>query len=379
MKRIIILVLVIFLLFGNVAFCKDLEDGLKGVLLKDFETEEILYSSNINTEMSIASITKLMTYLIIMDSIMEGKIKIDDIVTISKNAASEWGSSFNLKPLEKIKLNTLIKSIMIVSANDSCVAVAEHISGSEEKFVSLMNEKAKKIGLNNTKYINSNGLPEKNGQNTMTINDVFKLTKHVIKKYPSTLNITKIKKLKVENRNFSKENTNPLLKEIKDVDGLKTGYTDDAGYCLVSTINKKESNLNGKPFRLIGIVMGAKSKEIRKNKSIELLNYGMKNFEMKKIVEKKDIIKTVEVFNSADKHVDIYPRDDLCLLVKKGTEIKKEIFIKNDIKAPLKKGDKVGRLTIFYNNKAKVVELIVNKDIEKANFLIRFIRYIQNK
>ncbi|MTI70580.1 MAG: D-alanyl-D-alanine carboxypeptidase [Firmicutes bacterium] len=379
MKRIIILVLVISLLFGNVAFSKDLEDGLKGILLKDFETEEILYSSNINTEMSIASITKLMTYLVIMDSIMEGKVKIDDTVTISKNAASEWGSSFNLKSLEKVKLNTLIKSIMIASANDSCVAVAEHISESEEKFVSLMNKKAKEIGLNNTKYINSNGLPEKNGQNTMTINDVFKLAKHVIKKYPSTLNITKIKELKVDNRNFSKENTNPLLKEISGVDGLKTGYTNDAGYCLVSTINIKKSNINDKPFRLIGIVMGAKSKDVRKNKSMELLNYGMKNFQMKKIVEKKDIIKTVEVFDSIEKYVDIYPKDDLCLFIKKGTEIKKEIFIKKDIKAPLKKGDKVGRLTIFYNNKAKVVDLIVNKDIEKVNFLIRFIRYIQNK
>lgn len=377
MKKFLCIFISLVIIFSNIVYAEDiLEDGLRAVLLGECESGEILYSYNIDNPIEIASITKLMTYLIVMDAVESGKVTLDDVVIVSRNACKEYGSIFNLKPGEKIKLSTLIDSILIVSGNDSCVAIAEYIAGSEEKFVDMMNDKAKEIGLESAVFLNSNGLPEKNGQNKMSVRDIFKLSRYVINRYPEILDITKKKELIIENRNFKKENTNPIV-GISNVDGLKTGYTDLAGYCLVSTWTVPKSRYNDRPFRLIGITMGAKSEEERKNKSLQLVDYGMDNYINKKVVSKNEIIKTVKVKDAVKQDVDIVCSEDLYMFIRKGSDIKRKIVVNKNLNPPMKKGEVIGKIEFYVDGqKREEANLVLSRDVYKINIFMKILRYI---
>lgn len=371
-NKILVVAIIISLLFvssfsyGEVPFN---EDEAKTLLLGDWETGEILYQKNIDKQVEIASITKLMTYIITMDKINEGKISLDDMVLVSHNAATIGGSTFWLREGEKVKLETLLEALLIVSGNDAAVAIAEHVSGTEEEFVKLMNEKAKDIGLNNTKYINASGMPVDDLQNVMTTRDIFNLSRYVISKYPQILKITCKPRLEIESRNFSKENTNVLIGKMENVDGLKTGFTDEAGYCLVSTMEVPAEIEGYLPYRLIAIEMGAKDKKTRKEVSTGLLNYGLNNFSKKEIFSAKDAIKNIEINNADDIEVKVYPSEDYSKIIKKGDKISIDIEINDKLKAPIKKGEEVGVASVFLNNKKiKEMPLVVNSDVKKASF-----------
>lgn len=393
-KRQLFLVLMLVLFTNSIAFAGKIgiEDGVSAYLLGDFEDGRIVEEYNIDTPLAIASITKLMTYTIVMDEIRNGNISMDDIITIDKEVEEVNGSTFELKEGEKFSVETLLESTLIVSANDSCVALAKHTSGDVPSFVNKMNQKAEEIGLEHTRYLNPNGLPEKNGQNTMTVRDIFKLSRYIIKEYPEILEITKKDKIDIEDgirdEEFVNENTNPLLKEMNGVDGLKTGFTGEAGYCLVSTV-KVKGQAKGEDFRLIGIVMGTKGEEGRKNMSKHLLEYGISNYKKKQILSKDTPVDIIHIPNANRLEVEVFPKEDIHLLEKKNDNILQKIVIDNDIQLPLKKGDTIGKTILYSENSEKVlkeVELILGKNVKEANFITKtfrnlkgFFKYIRNK
>ncbi|MFA5523615.1 MAG: D-alanyl-D-alanine carboxypeptidase family protein [Tissierellales bacterium] len=370
-KRLFCIIMVIILLAPSISNGVDLHKDARAVLLGEFTSGEIFYEHSIDTQIEVASLTKIMTYLVAMDQVSAGKINLDDIIIISQKASKTPGSSFKLKEGEKLSLRVLLESIMIVSANDSCVAISEHISGSEEEFVALMNNKAKDIGLEKTHYLNSSGYPLKGGiQNMMSTRDLFELTRYVIDKYPQVLEITKVNKIFLDSRGYAGENTNPLLSTIRDVDGFKTGFTDKAGQCLITTIQVKENENNKKPFRLIGIVMGAKDEEDRKNFSRELIEYGLENYHYHQILNKNTAIKTLNIGNAKKGVIELFPQEDLYILVKKGHSIQQEIMINKKIMAPIKAGTVVGKVVVSVaKGQDHTIDLIVRENIQKKNVL----------
>ena len=281
MKKIskILSLCLLLIIFTNTLVFADINinDDIYGALLGD-EKGQILYDYNINQQLAIASISKLMTYTLLMDKVSEGQISLDDDVLISGHAAATEGSNFGIITGESLKVRTLIDGMLVVSGNDCATAIAEFVGKTEDNFVSMMNAKASELGLLSASFVNPHGLPindEDTGQNHMSVSDLYKLIRHIINTYPEVLEITKQAELVIPDRNYRKTATNPILGIIEGADGLKTGYTDKAGLCLVSTMPVVGK---GQDYRLIGIILGAKTHEDRINKTRDLLEYGKNNF-----------------------------------------------------------------------------------------------------
>ncbi len=383
-KNLVILIVIIAILFFNSVLVYGdeigIENGTTAYLLGDFESGEILEEYNIDKPMEIASITKLMTYLVVMDEVKKGNISLDDFVYIDKEVEEVKGSSFDLKEGEVFTVQELIEALIVISANDGAVALAKYIAGNELEFVGKMNGMAKKLGLKNTLYFNSTGLPQDGVQNIMSPEDIFTLARHIIKKYPEILTVASLPYIEVKEKDLKIENTNYLIKELDGVDGLKTGFTDKAGYCLVSTMkvgNEVKSKIED--FRFIGIVMGTKNEEERKELSKQLLQYGVSTYHKENIVSKKQPVKNIKIPNSKKEEVSIYPIRNVNILRKKDDRINKDIILKDNLKAPLKKGDKVGLIRISKDNGVvDEVDLIVKEDYKKAFFLTTIFRYLKN-
>lgn len=373
MKRTIIICLLILILSSQFTYA-ELGEGLKGSMLSDFETGEILYEKNIDEKLNIASITKLMTYAVTKDALKEGKVHLSDIVTIGENPPKEYGSTFYLNKGDMLPLEVLIESILIVSANDSCVAIAEYIAGSEAEFVKLMNEKAKELGLENSIFYNPNGLPEADKrENTMTIREINKLARYILYQYPEILEVTDKEYMEISPRKY-KENTNPLLKEMPLVDGMKTGETNAAGLCLVSSIKLPKDENRDKEMRLIAITMGAEDKKTRKEKSEELLKYGIKNFKQKEIIL-KDKGLNIKLNKAKNQNVKLVPEYNNYTMIKNKDKIKTKVIVDDKLKLPIKKGEKAALLEVYENDKLKYkLDLFASKDIEKANIFKRIYR-----
>lgn len=372
---LLIIMLTNTMVFGEI----NINQGISAALLGDLETGEILYKYNIDEQLAIASVSKLMTYLVMMDAVTNGEVSLDDDVIISGHAAATEGSKFGLLSGETVKLSLLIKGMLVVSGNDCATAIAEHVGKTEDNFITMMNEKASELGLLSASFINPHGLPindEETGQNHMSVSDLYKLSKHILTKYPELLEVTKLKELVIPERNFSKAATNPALGVVEGVDGLKTGYTDKAGICLISTMPVTGK---GQDFRLIGIIMGSQTHDDRLSKTKELLEYGKNNFTYNKLTDKTQAIDQVYISNSKDGKVDIYPAADYNKLIKNDDILSTKISYNDTVKAPLKQGDKVGTISIFVNDEEiGQVDAIVNKTIEKANILIRIFRFLGN-
>ncbi len=382
-NKIISMILIIMLLTINMAFADiDVSKDVKGALLGDLDSGEILYEYNIKEKVELASVTKLMTYLVMREAIENGDVSVDDNVFISKNAAETEGSSFGLVEGETFKLSDLIEPLLVVSGNDVAVAIAEHVGGTEDKFIEMMYKKAEEIGITSARFICPNGLPiddEETDQNYMSTEDIFKLARYILQKYPEITEITSKKELVIPERKYEGKSTNyQLLTELPGVDGLKTGYTHKARCCLVSTIpviNKEDQNKN---YRLIAIVMGAYTNDERTEKSKALLEYGMKDYIKEKIVDKTVKVETITIENAKDQQVDVYPAEDYYKLIKNGTKVRTEIEFDTSIKAPLAKGDSVGKINLYIEDeKIDQVDIVVNQDVQKANIFVRFVRFIK--
>lgn len=295
-KKIKIFILsLVFMLVPSLALAADegqivgVDSQVSAYLIGNEETGEIFYQKDAETPYPIASMSKLMTYLVTKEAMDEGKISMDQKIKVSKKAeelAAPGYSHLGLKEGDQFTVEELLNGLMVVSGNDCAVALAEAVAGSEAKFVRLMNQKAEELNLSSQAYYNASGLQTDNdNQNTSSAIDLFKLCQVIIKKYPEVLDYASIRKIEDKKRDISQESTIPLVDEIKGVDGLKTGSTDEAGYCLTTTVNMKEIDAKDN-FRTIGIVMGADSHEARNLAMSDLIYYVSRYYNTKEILNK---------------------------------------------------------------------------------------------
>ena len=343
-------------------------------LIGDANSGALFIAENIDEALPIASISKLMTFLLVKEKIAEGKFILEDKVKVSVTASSEEGSSLDLKAGEEISVKDLLDGLMIVSGNDAAVALAELVGETESKFVTMMNDKASELGLKNATFINASGLTKNGQDNKMSTRDIFTLSKTIIEKYPEVLEYAKTTVLEQPSRNFKKESTIPLVGEVEGVDGLKTGHTDEAGYCLVSTMKIKKGESE---FRIISVLMGAKTKADRAQYMKDMLNYAKQNIETRKLIDIEKFTKKVDVKSASNGYVELVPKEDIERVSMKGINYTTEVNV-GEVKLPLKKGDKVGEILIKNSNEViATVDLVAKEDYSKAGLLSRTVRLIK--
>ena len=370
MKKIVILLISLILIPTNVMAKEELIPNAVSGILIEANSGKIIYEKDIHKKVSIASMTKMVAQIIILDEINKGKIKWTDIVTVSKNASEMGGSQIYLEEGEKITVEDLMKGISVASGNDATVAIAEYISGSEEKFVKKMNNKVKELGLKNTNFKNCTGLDEDNHYSTSY--DMAMIAKDLVINHPEILKFSSIYEDYLREDSDSKfwlVNTNKLISQYEGTDGLKTGHTDAAGYCLAATTKRND-------LRLIAIVLGEKDSKVRNNETIKLLDYGFNNIKLNKLKSKGDIIKNIKL-NKADKsNINIVLKDNLNVIEDKDIKNNYKYKIKlSEVKLPIKKNTIVGKIKVLSNNKAiSSTDLIVLEDINK----LKLIDLIQN-
>lgn len=343
-------------------------------LIGDANSGALFIAENVDEALPIASISKLMTFFLVKEKIAEGKFKLEDKVKVSVTASSEEGSSLDLKAGEEISVKDLLDGLMIVSGNDAAVALAELVGETESKFVTMMNDKASELGLKNATFTNASGLTKNGQDNKMSTRDIFTLSKTIIEKYPEVLEYAKTTVLEQPSRNFKKESTIPLVGEVEGVDGLKTGHTDEAGYCLVSTMKIKKGESE---FRIISVLMGAKTKADRAQYMKDMLNYAKQNIETRKLIDIEKFTKKVDVKSASNGYVELVPKEDLERVSMKGINYTTEVNV-GEVKLPLKKGDKVGEILIKNSNEViATVDLVAKEDYSKAGLLSRTVRLIK--
>ena len=313
----------------------------KNSILVDQKTGRVITEKDPDKQVPLASISKVMTFYVAQDAIKNGEVKRDDLVTINKKMLKVSGSTMHLKEGEKVRFNELLKGLMIVSANDGAVAIASHVcNGDVDAFVDRMNAKAKELGMKNTYFINPNGLPiydwtKKDGdpkQNHSTARDIATMTKNLLDDYEKeTMAITDCKLDHDHSRDFNYYNTNPLLHMHSNVDGLKTGYTDLAGYCLVFTDKMNSDGKSDIDNRMIGVVMGNWCKEDRVRSANALYNLG-EHFETKLMCKKGETVATGNIDNISDlDNIDLQPKRDCYGVIKNDEEITEKVrYLKID-------------------------------------------------
>ena len=357
MRKIVVFVIFFYILSLNVY-----ATSAKGSILIESTTGSVLMEENSMTHLYPASMTKMMTLLLVMDKIDEGSIKLTDKVTISENASNMGGSQVFLNPGEEMTVNELIKSICIDSANDSAVALAEYTYGSEEKFVKKMNEKVKSMGLKNTNFENVHGLHSENHYSCP--NDMALIARELLK-HKEILDYSSIYEEYLKKNDGTKiwmVNTNKLIKYYKGLDGLKTGFTNEAGYCLTATASRDN-------LRLISVIMGEDSSEIRSKDTIELLDYGFNNYKLRTIFKNDIKLGKVKIYNGKKEYAELKLIENVNDLVTKDNNSKYDhkLIIKK-ISAPIYVGDVVGTLELFKDGKKiRNYNVTVKESIEKAS------------
>lgn len=347
----------------------------KAYFLMDYNSGEVLTQKEQESKMPVASIVKLMTIDLVCEEIENNNLSLDEKVIVSQNAQSMGGSQVFIEANGEYSVGDLLKSTIISSANDASVALAEKISGSEESFVIKMNEKANELGLTNTNYVNCTGLPASN--QFSCARDTAILLKDVLKhdayhKY-STIWMDTLSHPK--GRESELVNTNKLIRYYEGCDGGKTGSTSEAGYCLVATAKRRD-------MRLIGVVLGAESGKARFGETSQLLNFGFNNFENKKVVDSKNSLKELaEVTCSQTDFISIRPKEDLFVLSQKGedSEITTKTEINQNLVAPIKRGDSVGKIYVLKNGQVKAeTDLISEQNAEKATYFDYLSKTVKN-
>lgn len=349
-----------------------LATNARAALLLEASTGEIIFSKNPHEKLEPASLTKMMSMLLIVEAIDKSVLSWNQVVTVSAHASSMGGSQILLETNERMTVEDLFKGIAIASGNDAVVALAEKIAGTEENFVSLMNKRAKELGLNNTVFKNSHGLTTE-GHYT-TANDLAKIALELVK-HEEIFKYTSLYESYLRentNRRLWLVNTNKLVRFYDGVDGLKTGYTKTAGYCLVATAKKNN-------MRILAIVLDEPSSELRNKEVSEMLDYAYAQYELGTAINTDKVLKKAKVEKGYKDEVEIVPSKKVTFLKNKMDEDPKiDLTIDvNNIKAPIKKGDKVGTMKVRINNSYEVVELTVNEDINKITFFQLLTRKFQ--
>lgn len=337
-------------------------------LLMEASTGQVIYEKDADSKRPPASVTKVMTLLLIFDALKNGKIHLDDEVTTSEYAASMGGSQVFLEPGEVQTVDTLIKCISVASANDACVCMAEYISGNEQEFVNQMNERAKGLGMNNTHFINCNGLDAEG--HVTTARDIALMSRELIRTYPQIFDYCNIwmeditHTTKKGSTQFGLTNTNKMIRQYEFATGLKTGSTSQAKFCISATARKDDMDL-------IAVIMAADDSKARMRDAIGLLNYGFGKCQ-KYQEDKVHKIPDIDVKRGVEKKVRVAQKETFSYVDTTGADlsgIKRTVKINADIAAPVKQGDKVGELKYSLNGKEiGKIDILAVEDVAEISY-----------
>lgn len=367
----VLIVMLLFTFSAPQAEAQPFEINAKSAVLIDKATGTVLYEKNPHDALPPASVTKIMTMLLAMEAIESNRITLEDKVVISEYASSMGGTQLYLEPGEEKTVEELMKGIAIRSANDASVAIGEHIAGTEELFVQRMNERAKELGMKNTNFVNSNGLPDEG--HVMSAYDIAIMSRELLKhKDVHRWLTTWMDTVVVGKRQSVQElvNTNRLIRSYDGANGIKTGSTGEARYCLSASATRGNSTF-------IAVILGAPSSAVRFSEASKLLDYGFANFGTVEIATKDNKVTTVPVQKGVVLETEVVAKDDLMLLVKKGDEgkVNKEIIVPQYIQAPIQKGEKIGEVIASMDGKeVGRVDIIAAEDIERASLLDVMVR-----
>lgn len=348
----------------------------KAALLMDAASGRVLHESNSHEKLSIASVTKIMSMLLVMEAVDSGKIKMTDTVPISSYATSFGGSQLwlDVRESNKYTVKDMLKGIAIHSANDGTVALAEMIAGSEVAFVDLMNKRAKDLGMKDTNFLDCTGLTDDGHYSSAY--DIALMSRELILKHPTIFDFTTIRLDKfgegIREKPTELTNTNPLIGKYDGMNGLKTGFTTKAGFNLSATAKRKD-------MFLIGVVLGEPDNNTRAAEIQRLLDYGFSNFELTKIASKGDPAGTLTVSKGLKTSVNAVYSDDIFMMLKKGDQAKlvKNVTLEQNLTAPLEVGQKAGTVSIALDGKEiTTTDIVTETKVEKASFIRLFFRMV---
>ena len=368
----IFFVIFIFSFFYQKSYA-EIEVEAKYLILQDHYSGEVLFEKDADSTIYPASLTKIMTSIVTFDLLKKGETSLDEMITISEKAwrLSQSGySSMFIMLNDQVSVEDLLKGIIIISGNDACVALAEGLSGSEEDFVVLMNEKADEIGLENTNFSNSSGIGDSN--NYSTVRDVLKMSKYMIENYPKYYSYFKEISFTWDRTGgdpITQGNRNPLLYKDIGADGIKTGFLTVEQYSLASSIKPNER-------RITLVASGFKTKSSRSSESMKILNWGLKKFDTIQVVKKNEIFTSLNVWLGKKNKVEVVANEDYYITVPKRKKkiIKAVLEYKGPLETPIKKGDKLAVLNVYVSGVLKKqIDLSSVEDIKKSNIFIRLL------
>lgn len=343
-----------------------IETTARNVILTDYDTGQILFAKDHQKMVPPASMSKLMTVYIIFSKLKDGSLSLDDTFTVSENAwrkggAASGGSTMFLNIGEEVRVEDLIKGIIIQSGNDACIVAAENLAGSEDDFAVLMNKTAKKLGMNNSSFMNATGLPDPNHR--MSVEDLAKLARLIISEFPGYYYLFSQKTF--THNNITQGNRNPLLYSMSGADGLKTGHTEEAGFSLTASVKRGDR-------RLIEVMTGTKSNKERSEEAGKIMSYGFREFDNYDILTKGQKIAEIPVWFGTEKSVELVVGENVKRTIKKNkaANVKMTAVYDKPVKAPIKKGDKLGVVKVEIPSQPDFeVPLLADRDVGKLGML----------
>ena len=358
-------ILVSGMVFGMASVVQAIETKAKNLILMDYDTGQYLYAKDAEKMIPPASMSKLMTIYMIFEKLKDGSLSLDDTFTVSENAwrkggAASGSSTMFLNIGEKVRVGDLIQGIIIQSGNDACIVAAENISGSEEDFARAMTDKAQKLGLHNSSFANATGWPHPDQK--MSVEDLAKLARIIIKDFPEYYYL--FSERNYTHNNIRQGNRNPLLYSMPEADGLKTGHTEEAGFCLAGSAKRGDR-------RLISIMSGLASNKERSEEAEKIMNWGFREFDNYKILKQGQKVAELPVWFGTERNVDLLVNEDVLRTIKKNkaSKVKMTAVYDKPVKAPVKQGDKLGFVRVEVPGAETVeVPLIANKDIQKIGW-----------
>ncbi len=374
MKSSKIIILLLAFTFFHVKLYAELQVDADHVILQDHLSGKIIYEKNADDAIYPASMTKIMTAIVVFDLLKKGETSLDEMITIPESAwrMSQSGfSSMFIMLNDQVSVEDLLKGIIIVSGNDACVALAEGLSGTEKDFVDLMNEKSNEIGLENTNWANSSGI--NNPDNYSTVRDILKISKYMIDNYPEYYSYFKETTFTWDRTGgdpITQGNRNPLLYKNIKADGIKTGFLTVEQYSLAASVKYGER-------RITSVGSGFKSKNLRSSESIKIINWGLKKFDTIKVVEKNEVFSSLNVWLGKKNRVDVVAAESLYLTIpkRKKNTLKAVIEYESPIKTPITKGQKLGNLNIYRSGELEnQIDIISAEDIKRANIFSRLFK-----
>lgn len=377
MKRVLCLFIVIFILAGIFpasVSAAGLEVPAKSAVLMDVATGTVLFESNSHTPLPPASVTKVMTMLLIMEAIDDHRIGWEDTVTASETAAAKGGSQIYLKAGETMSVSDMVKSIAVSSANDCACAMAEHIAGSEAAFVEQMNQRAKELGMQDTNFVNCTGLDDDDAakEHKTSAYDIALMSRALLKDHPDIKKFTTIWMDTVRNGTFGLSNTNKMVRFYSGATGLKTGFTSNAGYCLSASAVRED-------MELIAVVMGSETSKDRFNACKTLLDYGFANFSL--VQPAVDTDPNIPVKLGAQPSVKAVPNAENSLVIDKSQkkDVITEVTLEPEVSAPVTKGQRLGTMTVKAGEQILAeIPMVAEHSVDRLSFWDLFLEMLKS-